>query len=48
MKRIGAIFLTLMLLFCLAACSNESRQSDVETSSGNENTAADTEKVMIT
>jgi hypothetical protein len=44
MKRIGAIFLTLMLLFGLAACSNESGQSDVETSSGNESTATDTEK----
>ena len=44
MKRITAIFLTLMLLFGLAACSNESGQSDIEPSSGNESTATDTEK----
>ena len=42
MKRITAIFLTLMLLFCLAACSSESGQSDV-TSSSNESTATDTD-----
>ena len=42
MKRITAIFLALMLLFGLAACSNESGQSDVETSSGNESTATNT------
>ena len=43
MKRITAIFLTLMLLFGLAACSFESGQSDVETSSGNKSTATDTD-----
>ena len=42
MKRITAIFLTLMLLFGLAACSNESGQSDAETSSSNESTEKDT------
>lgn len=42
MKRITAIFLTLMLLFGLAACSTESGQSDIDTSSGNESTATDT------
>ena len=42
MKRITAIFLTLMLLFGLVACSNESEQNDAETSSGNESTATDT------
>ena len=33
MKRITAIFLMLMLIFGLAACSTESGQSDAETSS---------------
>ena len=42
MKRITAIFLTLMLLFGLVACSTESGQSDIEPSSGNESTATDT------
>lgn len=43
MKRMTAIFLTLMLLFGLAACSTESGQSDIDTSSGNESTATDTD-----
>ena len=42
MKRITAMLLTLMLLFGLAACSTESGQSDIDTSSGNESTATDT------
>ena len=42
MKRMTAIFLTLMLLFGLAACSNDSGQSDIGTSSGNGSTATDT------
>ena len=44
MKRITAMLLTLMLLFALAACGNESGQSDIDSSSGNESTAADTEE----
>ena len=43
MKRITAIFLTLMLLLGLAACSTESGQSDGEISLDNESAAIDME-----
>ena len=48
MKRITAIFLTLMLLLGLAACSTESGQSDGEISLDNESAAIDMEMEMIT